>query len=70
MRLMLMLKVALLAGLFVASGSLGEAQAGKRVALVIGNSAYKYAGEFPNHGTMPLTYPRSSRVSASRSLKA
>src|SRR6476620_1867991 len=48
MRLMLMLKVALLAGLFVASGSLGEAQAAKRVALVIGNSAYKYAGELPN----------------------
>jgi len=49
MRVKFVLTLVLSAGLLVVSGCSGEAlAAAKRVALVIGNSAYKFAGELPN----------------------
>jgi invasion protein IalB len=48
MRLIFTLALVLAASLFVVAGSSDRALAAKRVALVIGNSAYKFAGELPN----------------------
>jgi hypothetical protein len=51
----LLVVLAFIASVIATMGLTDAALAQKRVALVIGNSAYKYAGELPNPKTMPPT---------------